>query len=133
MDATRVKPVEDKPNRAAYARSHGFCLVCGSNTGGYFGLSTHHVMGRPSDETCNLFRVCLEPCHQLLEGLDRQDADGARLLPKLTLGMILTAKRDRDGASWNPERLAELLGKNLPDLEPLPDLYRRLFALREDY
>ena len=44
-------------------------------------------------------------------------------LPTIPLGMALWVKKERDPANWNPERLAELYGQALPDLEELHEVY----------
>jgi hypothetical protein len=121
----RCRPVKDKRLYDLYLEEHPYCQICGvpshvaPNTNGGIGLSRHHIVkfGR-SDEKCNLLSVCAR-CHSLAEG--RLIRVGESLLPKLTLGIVLTLKQLRTPNEYNAERLAQLYGQTLPDLEQVPD------------
>jgi hypothetical protein len=87
-------------------------------------LHTHHLLGGKhgrSDEPCNYLRAH-ERCHRLCHGELIRTKFGP--LPKLSLAMQLTLKRERDPESWNPVRLAELRAPwSLPRLEPAPEYF----------
>ena len=145
--ADKNHPVKDEEAYAEWGRRHTFCAACGRSESA-FGLSTHHIIkaGR-SHEPCNLLRLCLVPCHDLAELLDvrgpakfawRKAADGrlldrvqipGDLLPKITIGIALSMKLRADPAEVNWERLQELRGCRLPDLEEIPAHFQRLLML----
>jgi hypothetical protein len=83
------------------------------------GLQTHHIIkpGR-SDEPCNLLRLC-ERCHRLAEG-ERVPRGRALYWPTLPLAVCLALKLAADPEEWNPERLAVLAHRTLPELAPIP-------------
>jgi hypothetical protein len=121
----RVNPVRDREAYDDYLRRHPYCQFCGVPAGRapWPGLSRHHVVKfRRSDERCNLLVGCQRD-HDLAEL--RAVRVGGVLLPKLTLGVCLSVKRERDPANWDPARLAELFGRALPDPEPIPEFLRR--------
>lgn len=89
----------------------GYCFNCGSLDN----LETHHIVKRPkSDEWCNLARLCLF-CHMRAEG-SIINTLGRRLSP-LSLGQVLWLKRRCDMANYNRDRLEQLKGEAMPELE----------------
>lgn len=124
---TKPEIVKDKRAYTKWNKAHGFCMVCGIPAAfaeklRWPGLETHHIIksGR-SDDAANLLRTCKRD-HDLCEGHSIRGENG-ELLPNLTMGMILTIKQLRDPEAWNPERLHELRGQALPDLEPCPAVF----------
>src|SRR6516165_4818784 len=119
----KTKPIIDPDFRRRWSLEHDHCMACGhdSKQWGRW-LETHHIIGgwSRSDESTNLLRLC-HRCHQLAEGL--QVREGGVVLPVITLGMQLWLKRLRDPSEWNPDRLRELHGSALPELEPVPQLF----------
>ncbi len=112
---------------------HKYCQVCGVNRSQALfrdcaPLSCHHVVkpGR-SHEATNLLMLC-NTCHTLaeLQAVRR----GGILLPKLPLAVCLTVKRLREPHEFDPARLAELFGRNLPDPEPIPAVFEADFRRR---
>lgn len=136
----RRKPSKSKRFYSQWGEAHNFCAACGREDGGVFGLSSHHIVkqGR-AHEACNLLRLCISPCHDLAEGMTiRGEGEPCvgfpeirknMLLPKITLGIALSLKLrcDPDEVDW--DRLQELRGSKLPELEPIPtyfvDLWKR--------
>lgn len=76
------------------------------------------VFGNCLTYQCNLLMLCGRD-HDLAEG--RSVRRNGVLMPRLTLGVCLSLKRLHEPEEWDPERLARLLGENLPDLEPIPE------------
>ena len=140
-DQPRRPAVRNTTAYVAWGRAHPFCAACGREGGGAFGISTHHIVGGSggrSDEPCNLLRMCMHPCHDLAEKLDvrgparyAHDFTGAivqlrgELLPKITLGIALSMKLRCDPNEVDWDRLQELRGRRLPDLEHFINLWRR--------
>lgn len=86
-------------------------------------MQSHHLVKRSRrrcDLAWNLLRLC-DRCHRLAE-LENVRVNGA-LLPKLSFGHCLWLKRESDRDKWQPELLALLYGRPLPELEQLPALY----------
>jgi hypothetical protein len=121
----RAKPIKDVKGRQAWSESQWYCWACGCDlTLAVFGRTgeTHHIAkpGR-SDELCNYSRLCMRD-HMLAEG--HTIRVGGVVLPKLTMGMVLTLKYLHDQLNWNPVRLAELYcRKVLPDFERIPQFF----------
>ncbi len=135
-------PGKDEEFYREWSARHWYCAACGRTDG----LSTHHLIkaGR-AHEACVLLRLCWEPCHMLAEGLDVPRPEGCRMewrdggfeyhpyFPKLTIGICLSLKLRADpgelstAADW--QRLEQLRGSRLPDLEEIPELFQRLFKL----
>lgn len=98
------------------------------------GLQAHHLVKRSRrvcHERWNLLRLCRR-CHDLAEL--HQIRECGVLLPKLAFGICLTLKREQaiadarrlgtdEYGEWQPRLLAELYGRTLPDLEPLPQVF----------
>jgi len=114
-----MKKVRDKELYDQYLFDYPFCMVCRGKNGRH--LSRHHIIGGAgrSDERCNLLVVCVECCHPLLEGA-RVIRNGERIEP-ITLGQSLSIKLAVTPDEWDAERLRELRGAALPDMEPIPD------------
>jgi hypothetical protein len=114
----RCYPIRDKKTRRAWAASFPYCMACGASE--YWpGLQTHHLIKfKRSDECCNFLRLCTV-CHQAAEGIGKAP---------LTLAHCLWIKKERDPENWNPERLAQLYGKPLPDLCEPPLCFQKLFT-----
>ncbi len=114
--------VADDPGLyALWNRAHPFCQACGIPANPAIRemrpISTHHLIKKArSDEPANLVRLC-HRCHDLAELLQVAD------FPLLTLGILLTVKRLRDPAEYDPDRLVALLHKSLPDPEPIPEVF----------
>jgi hypothetical protein len=117
--------------RVAWGRRHDVCAACGAGEYGTHVLTTHEIIGGSggrSQEPCNWLRLGWEPCHLLASGLDCR-GEKNWFLPKITLGIALSLKLrcDPDEVDW--DRLQELRGSKLPDLEEIPrhfvDLWRR--------
>lgn len=154
----RRKAVHNPALAAKWGRAHDFCAACGAGEYGLHVLTNHHIIpgsGGRSDEPCNWLRLGMHVCHDLASGLDvrrpgshvRCETCGDRnpscrwckgrgitwkpgtLLPKITLGIALSLKLrcDPDEVDW--DRLQELRGSKLPNLEPIPqffiDLWKR--------
>lgn len=119
----KVNPTYDPVGRREWALLRMRCQAClkGWREAGadIMGLTVHHII-KPyrSDEPCNYLLLC-HLCHDLAEGR-RYRVDG-KLLPKLSIGICLTIKKEADPEEWNAKRLEELYGQTLPDMEPLPD------------
>lgn len=121
----RSNPLKDEVAYGTWALQNRFCWACGIP---YYKagqvnrqLSTHHIIksGR-SDEFCNLMRLCRR-CHDSAEGQEFPN------WTQLELGIALSIKKAMDPHAWNPERMAELYHKELPDLIPIPAEYDREF------
>lgn len=137
--AKRAKPSKDEDFYKDWGRAHWYCAACGG-PGGWPGLTTHHIVkqGR-AHEACNLLRMCRHPCHDLAEGLTvvgddkwKRSPSGKRWkvaysLPKITIGIALSLKLRCDPAEVDFARLQELRGSRLPDPEPIPIFFQRLF------
>jgi hypothetical protein len=123
----RVVPVHDAAFYREWAKGHDCCMVCG-RPGSVAAhdiarLTNHHIVKfRRSDEACNLLRVC-DRDHRLCEMHTVRDPVTGAELPKLILPVVLTVKRLRDPGAWDPERLAKLFGRALPDPEPIPEIF----------
>jgi hypothetical protein len=81
-------------------------------------VDVNHIIGghgRRSDEPANLSLLCRWVHHPAFHG-ERVIVDG-KVQPRVTLGQVLQMKKTLDPAAWNPERLAELRGQALPELE----------------
>jgi hypothetical protein len=123
----RVYPVDDEAGRKARAAKKTACMFCGVSRRrapalyGGVPCAVHHIIrsGR-SDEACNEAFICGR-CHDLVHDGNIRDKESGELLPRLTLGIVLTLKRVREPESWDPDRLQALYGSTLPDLEPIPD------------
>lgn len=109
----RCHPVHDPALRRLYVFEHYQCLLCGKPGAraareDIMGLCAHHIVkpGR-SDEAANLVSIC-HPCHCRVE----EDGHG----PRITMGMVLWSKKNRDPDNWRPRRLRELYGRRLPRL-----------------
>ena len=115
----RAGKIKDVAGRAEWSMRHTYCACCGHS--GTFGrwLECHHLCGGAgrSDEPCNYLRLC-NRCHMLAEG--HQIRENGVVLPNLSMGATLWLKRFVDPDEYKPERLAELLHENLPDLEVPP-------------
>jgi len=113
--------IRDPDAYAIWNRAHPFCQACGIPANAALrdvrGLSTHHLIKKArSDEPANLVRLC-QRCHDLAELLQVAD------FPLLTLAILLTVKRIRDPGEYDPDRLAALLHKSLPDPQPIPEVF----------
>lgn len=102
---------------------HPFCLLCGivatqAKAERWPGLELAHIIGGAgrSDEPCNLLILCARD-HWLFHYTGRWNGQA---FERITLAHLLWAKRQRDPGNWNPERLKELRGKALPDVEEPP-------------
>lgn len=121
----KAKPIKDAEGYAEFLRTFPFCMCCHvpMQWAPYPGLSRHHIIKfKRSDDWCNLV-VCCDRDHSLAEL--HTIREGGVALPKLTLGIMLTIKKEADPDNWNPERLEELRGQPLPELEPIPDFLLR--------
>lgn len=109
MADPKLKPIKCRQTLGEYAARVTWCEACGFPNGYYDRAHLHHIVKRGrSDERCNLLALCFG-CHEKVHvGIE------------LTLGVILSIKKLRDPAGWNPDRLAELRLKPLPDLLPIP-------------
>lgn len=123
----RAVALGDPEGYAMWALRHRYCHACGipyySTQGRRWpiSLTTHHIIKcHRSDEPCNLLRLC-GYCHELAE--NRIVTHEGEILPYLGLAICLTVKKFTDPDSWNPERLAELYHRPLPDLEDIPDWF----------
>lgn len=140
FDLKDCQPRKSKSSRRAYRVAHPYCLACGvpEERAPWPCLAVHHLVkpGR-SDEPTNLMVLC-HFCHLLCHG---HTLDGGLYgfrwvigseqprvrMPSLTLGMQFNLKRLRDPSSWRPDRLAQLWGRHLPDLEALPEVFVSLY------
>lgn len=131
----RGHPVKDRNALEQFALAVPYCQGCGRRWGQkcwWFGrvvLHIHHLVkdGR-SDEPCNLMRLC-GMCHGLCHGLRIRNPKDGQLLPSLQdFALQLGLKRFRDPERWNPVRLAELLGRNLPEPAPVPGYFDLMWA-----
>jgi len=113
----KCHPIRDREAYDLYLAQNPSCMICGRSAN----LSRHHIIGGTgrSDEPCNLIVACLLLCHLLAEG-GIVKHNGKRFMP-LSLGQMLSIKKARSPLEWNAERLAELRGSALPDLEPIPE------------
>lgn len=132
----KSNPVKDSGAYTEWNAAHNYCMCCGIqvNQNPYRVLTTHHIIksGR-SDETCNLLRLCWQPCHMAFEGQSsriqglidpniRGHKPDFVLYRAMSVGQALWLKKNRDGADWKPERLEVLYHKALPDLvKPFPE------------
>lgn len=124
---TKRKPVKDPDVLAAFANSHHFCQACGK-----WGTCTvaHIIGGRGgrSDEPCNLLYLDWDPCHCCFDGQYVQLRKGD--MPRITLGMALSMKMQAGELTQaDLDRLQELHGKRLPDLEPIPEPFATSYRL----
>ena len=105
-----MRPIKCSDTLGAYAKANEFCQSCGVPPA-LRARQLHHIIrfGR-SDELCNLLALCWR-CH-----------DWHHSYAKLSLAQVLSIKKLRDPANWDPERLKELYLKNLPTLEPIPSV-----------
>lgn len=119
----RCHPLRDPELRRWWAIERERCMACGIlRHQSFMGLQTHHLIkfGR-SDEYCNLLALCPR-CHMAAE-------EGCYGRPSLSLAHCLWLKRHHDPENWQPERLAELRGQPLPELEEPPDWYLHRLGL----
>lgn len=117
--AKRRKPVKDPALLAAFADSHYWCQACGR----YGDCTIHHIIGGRggrSDEACNLLYCCARPCH--LDYADHSRNLGVVLSMKLRAGELTEADIDR---------LQELHGKRLQDLEPIPEPFASKYRMNQ--
>ena len=106
---------ETKAARLMWAAKFPRCWNCGrKNT--WPPIAVHHILGAAlrSDEPCNWAILC-GSCHAAVHG-ERPVVDG-KALEKIGFETILKLKRKFDPGNWNPERLAELRGHALPEIE----------------
>ncbi len=130
----KTKPVDSRAAVAEYARTHPFCLACGCE---WRVLQTHHILGGRagrSDEACNLIRLCAFPCHLLAESLDVRGTDFGeveyRHLPKITDAIAIAMKiRCGELTEYDLDRLEQLNLRPLPDPEPIPSFFVRLWKM----
>lgn len=151
-DQPRRKAVHNPVLAAKWGRSKPFCAACGAGEYGLHVLTNHHVIpgsGGRSDEPCNWLRLGMHVCHDLASGLDVRGEprwvrchecgpgilsckscmgfgwvhESGILLPKITLGIALSLKMRADPDEVDLERLQELRGSRLPDLEPIPQFF----------
>lgn len=118
----KANPVKDPVLYGRYVEDFPYCQACGlplyAAVKQTVSLTRHHIIKfRRSDERCNLLVLCSRD-HDLAEL--RSVRRGGLLLPKLTLGVCLSLKLLRTPDEYDAERLAELFGQALPDLEPVP-------------
>ena len=120
--------ITDRDARDRWVNSGGHgdrCQVCWRPLAipVWLGSAPHHIVhganGR-SDEPCNLILLCSR-CHGMTHSDQFRDERTGQLLPDITFGMVLFVKSQT--SEWNPERLAELYHRRLPDLEELPEYY----------
>lgn len=94
-----------------------FCWACGKPFDSFaHAMNVDHIIGGSGrkNEECNL-AILGACCHSSKHGL-RVVVDG-KLVPRVTLADVLRAKRKYDKANWNPERLKQLRGQALPDID----------------
>lgn len=117
--------IKDEAGRIKWKQSRKRCYFCGKPKARCWpALDTMHIIGGHggrSDEPTNLVAGCPQ-CHGASDGRVTHDEQGKRM-PPLSLGMILQVKMFKDHLEYDPDRLAELHGKALPELEPLPAYY----------
>lgn len=120
----RCKPIRDENARRQYRLQHLYCQCCGIR---YMDaerrdgkpLCVHHLIRfRRSDEVCNMLVACLR-CHMTFHGALRIDG---KEYPAMPLGVQLSLKCEHDAENWNPDRLAELYGHELPEFGDVPDV-----------
>ncbi len=137
--APKAKAVKDRDVLQSFAESHPFCAACGSDR---VALHIHHIVGGRggrSDEDVNLLRLCFRPCHDLADGLSVRGPMEVRdghlrapgpVLPKLPLAVQLSLKRRANELTDEGlARLAILHGKNLPEEQPIPELFVTLYRM----
>jgi predicted restriction endonuclease len=130
MNYEKSRPINSPSARAAWLLAgdhHDRCAVCWREFNPHVwegGLYVHHLIrgsNSRSDEPANLLLLCRrhhECCH---DGQYRDEA--GEIVPGISLGAQLQLKSESN--EWNPERLAKLYHKRLPELEPLADYYLR--------
>jgi hypothetical protein len=128
----KSKPVKDPEVLAEFHRRNWWCALCGAESFGLHTLTAHHISdgGARSDEPCNLLMLGWEPCHRL----DKEAMHGYFTIrggpidmPILTLGQQLYLKRRANPKDFDPERLAVLIGKPMPEPESPPAWAEALF------
>lgn len=109
---TKAGVIKSVNHRRKWAKLFGgHCFCCGTRDN----LETHHIVKRPkSDEWVNLVRLCLF-CHLRAEG-SVVVTNAGRMMP-LSLGQVLWLKRRCDMSNYNRDRLEELKGEAMPELE----------------
>ncbi len=120
MSYARVHPVRDPDARREWALAHDCCMVCWKPwwvaAKDVAGLCVHHlVRWRRSDEPRNFMLLCMW-CHDLCH--DGQHRINGVLVPKLTLGMLVRLKRERDPEAFDLARLVALRGQPIEEEEP---------------
>lgn len=114
----------------ALSRLDRGCIVCGTLAPPDFrGFSVHHILGGNcgrSDEPAN-YALVDGVCHDLAEG--RQIRQYGKVLPTISLGLMITIKMIRDHEDFSLSRLAELNRERLPHLEPIPDWIERHYKV----
>jgi hypothetical protein len=131
----KANAIDDERARKAWMKQRTHCAACGISKhdaprrDAGLPLSCHHVIrGLRSDEPTN-WLCCCARCHGLIHD-DQVRIDGV-LVPKLTLGVILTVKSVRHPNEYDAVRLAALFGRAcLPDLLPIPDFYEAEYRKR---
>jgi len=123
-----------KSERAMYAEFNWqfkFCWACGIPewkvyNDGYPTYSQRHHIIRPGRVTIreNITRLCFL-CHDLEQG--KCVRRFGVVLPNLSLAHILWLKQIFDTEHYDPERLAQLYGKALPEPERVPDWFSKQF------
>jgi hypothetical protein len=124
----KVEPVRDERARAAWAKRHRLCAACGVSDA-HARLHVHHLVKfSRSDEPANLLSLC-GVCHSAAEGVSVVWHGGR--LPMLSFAHCLALKQAADPDEWQPGRLTDLLGRPLPQPEPVPRFYRDHFHRRQ--
>jgi len=107
-----------------WSEKHRSCAVCWWPSYDYNrDMEVHHLVGGPNrskgHKVFNYLKLC-DRCHHVYHS-----GKVAANVPPLTMGHLLTAKKESDEENYSPEKLAAL--KNRKALhwepEPIPDFY----------
>ncbi len=137
-ETSRFDKTNARRNEAEYAKwgkANEKCHCCGIGAVAAkilrMGLTTHHIVKKfRSSEPCVLLRLCWSVCHMAAEG-SGVVVGGVRV-PNLTQGHCLWLKREQCPQEWDPERLAQILGHALPEIERPPEFFFSLRAMQSE-
>lgn len=126
INPDKLTEKQRKAIRREYHELHLACGLCWAMEGrkGTGTLECHHIINQSRvDEVCNLLMLC-KACHWHHTHGGNVDDQGQRW-PKITVGMILTCKKEADPEQFDLERIAEIAHRAVTafECEPIDQFY----------